>query len=121
MLAPLVLVLLAAPPPPAPSPVETILGRALTDGATLATVTDLADRVGPRLSGSPGAAEAVRWGVEQFQAAGVSVRTEAVAVTPWIRGEERGEVLAGPGHRGWTAGAHRARREPAHAGRRTRG
>jgi len=101
MLAPLVLALLAAPPPPAPSAVESILGRALTDGATLATVTDLADRIGPRLTGSPGAAEAVRWGVEQFRAAGVTVRTEPVTVTPWIRGEERGEVLAGPGRRAW--------------------
>ena len=61
----------------------------------------LTDRVGPRLSGSPGAAQAVRWAVEQFQAAGVPVRTEAVTVTPWVRGEERGEVLAGPGRHAW--------------------
>ncbi|MGZ6163468.1 MAG: M20/M25/M40 family metallo-hydrolase [Myxococcaceae bacterium] len=101
MLAPLALLLLAAPPAATPSTVEGIVGRALTDGATLATVTDLADRIGPRLSGSPGAAEAVRWGVEQFKAAGVPVRTEAVTVTPWTRGEERGEVLAGPGRRAW--------------------
>jgi len=101
MLAPLALTLLAAPPLATPSPVESILGRALTDGATLATVTDLTDRVGPRLTGSPGAAEAVRWGVEQFKAAGVSVRTEPVTVTQWIRGEEHGEVLAGPGRRAW--------------------
>ena len=100
MLAAVTFAVLAASPP-APSPVEAILGRALTDGATLATVTDLSDRIGPRLSGSSGAAEAVRWGVEQFQAAGVPVRTEAVTVTSWTRGEERGEVLAGPGHRAW--------------------
>src|SRR5262245_12037431 len=64
MLAPFVLLLLAAPPA-TPSAFESIAGRALTDGATLATVTDLADRIGPRLSGSEGAAEAVRWGVSQ--------------------------------------------------------
>ncbi len=101
MLAPIVLLALAAPPPATSSPAEAIVGRALTDGATLATVTDLTDRVGPRLSGSPGAAQAVRWAVEQFQAAGVPVRTEAVTVTPWVRGEERGEVLAGPGRHAW--------------------
>ena len=101
MLAPFVLVLLAASPPTAPSPVETIVGRALTDGATLATVTDLADRVGQRLSGSDGAAEGVRWAVAQFQAAGVAVRTERLKAPHWIRGEERGEVLPGPGHHGW--------------------
>jgi hypothetical protein len=101
MLAQLVLALLAAPPSTAPSAFESIVGRALTDGATLATVTDLTDRIGPRLSGSPGAADAVRWAVERFQAAGVPVRTEPVTVPHWVRGEERGEVLAGPGRRAW--------------------
>jgi len=100
MLAPLVLTLLAAPP--APSAAESILGRALTDGATLATLTDLTDRIGPRLSGSPGAAEAVRWGVQQLKGAGVTVKTEAVTVPGWVRGEERGEILAGPGHGTWS-------------------
>ena len=102
MVCPFVLVLLAASPPAAPSPFETIAGRALTDGATLAAATDLADRVGQRLSGSDGAAEGVRWAVAQFQAAGVAVRTERLKAPHWIRGEERGEVLPGPGHRGWT-------------------
>ncbi len=101
MLGSLALTLLAAAPSSAPSAFESIAGRALTDGATLATVTDLTDRIGPRLSGSQGAADAVRWAVEQFQAAGVPVRTEPVAVPHWIRGEERGEVLAGPGRRAW--------------------
>lgn len=100
MLAPLALLLLAAPPPAAPSTFESLVGRSLTDGATMATVTDLADRIGPRLSGSDGAAEAVRWAVAQFQAAGVPVRTEKVKVPHWIRGEERGEVVPGQGHRG---------------------
>jgi hypothetical protein len=100
MLAPLALLLLAAPPPAAPSTFESLVGRALTDGATLATVTDLADRIGPRLVGSDGAAEAVRWAVAQFQTAGVPVRTERVKVARWIRGEERGEVLRGPGRQG---------------------
>ena len=102
MVFPALLILLAAPPSTAPSPFETIAGRALTDGATLATVTELVDRIGPRLSGSDGAAEAVRWAIGQFQAAGVSVRTERLKAPRWIRGEERGEVLPGPGHHGWT-------------------
>jgi Iap family predicted aminopeptidase len=67
----------------------------------MARVTDLTDRIGARLSGSAGAAEAVRWSVDQFRAAGVNVRTEPVKVPVWVRGEERGEVLAAPGRRGW--------------------
>jgi len=102
MVRPLVLVLLAAAPVPAPSPFESIAGRALTDGATLATVTDLTDRVGPRLSGSDGAAEGVRWAVAQFQAAAVPVRTERLKAPRWVRGEERGEVLPGKGHHAWS-------------------
>src|SRR5262249_22293632 len=102
MAFPLLLALLAAPPSAAPTPFESIAGRALTDGATLATVTDLTARVGPRLSGSDGAAEGVRWAVAQFQAAGVPVRTERLKAPRWVRGEERGEVLPGPGHHRWT-------------------
>ena len=102
MVFPFALALLAAAPAAAPSPFESIAGRALTDGATMATVTDLTDRVGPRLSGSDGAAEAIRWAVAQFQAAGVAVRTERLKAPRWVRGEERGELLAGPGHHAWT-------------------
>jgi carboxypeptidase Q len=97
MFASLLVTLLAA----APTPSEVILGGALSEGGAMARVTDLTDRVGARLSGSAGAAEAVRWGVEQFRAAGVSVRTEPVKVPVWVRGEERGEVLAASGRRGW--------------------
>jgi carboxypeptidase Q len=85
----------------APGPSDVILGGALSEGGAMARVTDLTDRVGARLSGSAGAAEAVRWGVEQFRAAGVNVRTEPVKVPVWVRGEERGEVLAASGRRGW--------------------
>src|SRR5262249_10333412 len=82
-------------------PAETILGSALADGNALATVTDLADKVGPRLSGSEGAAEALRWSVGKFQALGVPVRLEKVKAPRWVRGEARGEGRPGPGHRVW--------------------
>ena len=101
MLSALATLLLAAAQPSTPSPAEVLLGDALAEGGAMARLTDLTDRVGPRLTGSPGAAEAVRWAVEQFKAAGVPVRTEPVTVSTWVRGEERGEVLAGPGHRSW--------------------
>jgi carboxypeptidase Q len=97
MFVPLLATLLAA----APTASEVILGGALGEGGAMARVTDLSDRVGPRLSGSAGAAEAVRWAVDQFRAAGVNVRTEPVKVPVWVRGEERGEVLAASGRRAW--------------------
>jgi len=97
MFVPLLATLLAA----APSASEVILGGALSEGGAMARVTDLSDRVGARLSGSAGAAEAVRWAADQFRAAGVNVRTEPVKVPVWVRGEERGEVLAASGRRAW--------------------
>ena len=101
MLSALATLLLAAAPASSPSPTDVLLGEAIAEGGAMARLTDLTDRIGPRLSGSAGAAEAVRWSVEQFKAAGVSVRTEPVTVKAWIRGEEKGEVLAGPGRRSW--------------------
>jgi carboxypeptidase Q len=101
MLSALATLLLAAAPVSSPSPTDVLLGDAIAEGGAMARLTDLTDRIGPRLSGSSGAAEAVRWAVEQFKAAGVPVRTEPVTVKAWVRGEERGEVLAGPGHRAW--------------------
>ena len=54
----------------------------------------LTDRIGPRLSGSPGAAEAVAWTAAEFKRDGLAVRTEKIMVPHWVRGEEKAEVLA---------------------------
>src|SRR5215475_13977775 len=101
MLPTLSLLLLAASAASTPVPADVLVGGAIAEGGAMARLTDLSDRVGSRLTGSPGAAEGVRWAVEQFKAAGVPVRTEAVTVKAWVRGEERGEVLDGPGRRAW--------------------
>ena len=79
-----------------------MIGAALTDGVAHARLTELTDGIGPRLSGSPGAAAAVAWAVDRFRADGLTVRTEKVLVPHWVRGVERGELVARPGVAGLT-------------------
>ena len=54
---------------------------------------DLADLVGPRLSGSPGASAAVAQVADALQRAGLRVTLQPVKVPHWVRGEERGELV----------------------------
>jgi hypothetical protein len=75
-----------------------IVGGALTSGGAMKRLTDLCDGIGPRLSGSAGAAAAVAWAAERFKQDGVSVKLEKVMVPHWVRGNlERGEIVARPG------------------------
>jgi hypothetical protein len=60
----------------------------------------LADRIGPRLSGSPGAAAAVAWTLEELRRDGLAnVRAEKVMVPHWVRGEESARLVAPYGRR----------------------
>jgi hypothetical protein len=71
-----------------------LVGTALGDGVAFARLAELTDLVGPRLSGSPGAAAAVDWAARRFREDGLLVRLEPVKVPHWVRGEERAELLA---------------------------
>jgi hypothetical protein len=71
-----------------------IVAAATAEGRAYATLQQLTDRVGPRLSGSPGAEAAVRWAVERLKADGLEARTEAVMVPHWERGEETAAIVA---------------------------
>ncbi|MFP2926345.1 peptidase M28 family protein, partial [Pyxidicoccus sp. 3LG] len=73
---------------------EKLIGPALTEGRAYARLAELTDGIGPRLSGSEGAEAAVQWALRTFKADGVKAWTEPVKVPRWVRGEERGEVLA---------------------------
>jgi Zn-dependent M28 family amino/carboxypeptidase len=80
---------------PDSSPLPRLMGMALSDGKAAAIVESLTDRVGPRPSGSPGAAQAVQWAVAQMKALGLkNVHTEKVMVPRWIRGEATAEIMA---------------------------
>ena len=64
-----------------PSPMEENLRR-------------LTDEIGGRVTGSPEMAEAVKWGVETFRAAGVDVHTEKYTLpVTWSEGNTRLELL----------------------------
>ena len=95
MLALATLAALVAAPSYSQEAVARLIGGALSDGVAFARLADLTDSVGPRLSGSPGAEAAVKWAQQRFQEDGLSVHLEPVQVPHWVRGEERGEILAG--------------------------
>lgn len=76
---------------------STLIDRALHDGVAYARLAELTDTIGPRLSGSAGAAAAVQWGLKRFQQDGLQARLEPVKVPHWVRGAESGELLAGEG------------------------
>ncbi len=71
-----------------------IIGGALSDNLAYERLADLTETVGPRLSGSAGAEAAVRWGLARFKEDGLAAHLEKVMVPHWVRGEERGEILA---------------------------
>ena len=96
----LVLLLAAGSPAGSPDPdvATRLLGGALSDGIAFQRLTELTDGIGPRLSGSPGAEAAVKWGLSRMKEDGLAARLEPVKVPHWVRGHADGEILAGNGH-----------------------
>jgi len=99
-------------------PVLTILGASLLAGAAFAAtpgndpaalakirdtamqsdyawqrMEDMTDLIGPRLSGSPGAAAAVTQVAEAMRKLGAKVTLQPVKVPHWVRGVETGELV----------------------------
>ena len=56
-----------------------------------------ATTIGPRLSGSPGAARAVEYVADEMRRIGMDVRLEKVMVPHWVRGVETAELVQFPG------------------------
>src|SRR5262245_10244825 len=97
LLAPFLLVA-AGPDAPARAPyvpvAERIIKAETEQGQAFAILSDLTDRVGPRLSGSAGAEAAVRWARQRLEADGAKPWTEPVMVPRWVRGVETAEMTA---------------------------
>src|SRR4051794_13226962 len=65
-----------------------LTGLALSEGRAFHLAQQLSDGVGPRSSGSLGAARAVAWATDTMKALGLkNVHTEPVRVPHWVRGE----------------------------------
>jgi hypothetical protein len=70
---------------------------ALQDSYALAELRHLTDNIGPRLSGSPQAQQAVEYIAGEMRALSAEVQLEKTIVPHWVRGVETGELLNWPG------------------------
>ena len=74
-----------------------IRNAATKDRYALDELRHLTDNIGPRLSGSPQAQQAVDYVAAEMRALGAEVTLEKAMVPHWVRGEESAQLLAWPG------------------------
>ncbi|MEQ1821524.1 MAG: M20/M25/M40 family metallo-hydrolase [Fimbriimonadaceae bacterium] len=88
--------LLAAIALPQSEVTKDLLKAGLADLGAYRMLEDLTGRVGPRLSGSPGAAKAVTWVEKRMRAMGFSNVQQVPCMVPhWVRGEvENGRIVS---------------------------
>ncbi|HLN79582.1 MAG TPA: M28 family peptidase, partial [Thermoanaerobaculia bacterium] len=79
---------------------EALREKAVAGTRAAEWVRSLIDTAGARLSGSPGDAAAIAWGLATLKTLGfANVRAEKVMAPFWVRGEETGEVTAPSRHK----------------------
>jgi carboxypeptidase Q len=66
---------------------------ALASDYALRQVEHLSNNIGPRLSGSAQAEQAVQYVAAEMRKLGLEVRLQKVMVPHWVRGEEKGELV----------------------------
>lgn len=73
-----------------------IAGQGMMQSKAYTNLEYLSDFIGPRLTGSPGAKEAVRWGIERMKAIGLeNVHAEPYEMwRGWTRGPASAEILS---------------------------
>jgi carboxypeptidase Q len=76
-----------------PAVLARIRDAAMTSDWAYQRLADLADTIGPRLSGSVGAEAAVDQVAAALKDAGLQVRLQPVMVPHWVRGLELGELV----------------------------
>jgi hypothetical protein len=76
---------------------ERLRDAALKDSYALNELRHLTDNIGPRLSGSPQAQQAVDYVASEMRALGAEVSREKATVPHWVRGVETAEIVAWPG------------------------
>ncbi len=97
----------SASPTPSPTPelyspqtlaeLKKLQQAALTSDYAYRQVAHLANNIGPRLSGSAQAQQAVEYVAGELKALGLEVRLEKVMVPHWVRGEETAALTEYPG------------------------
>lgn len=80
-----------------PAVLARIRDAALSSDWAWQRLSDLTDKIGPRLSGSPQAEAAVTQVAAALHAAGLSVTLQPARVPHWVRGEEQAELVEYPG------------------------
>jgi Zn-dependent M28 family amino/carboxypeptidase len=70
---------------------------AMRDPYAVNELRHLTDNIGPRLSGSPQAQQAVEWVAGEMRALGAEVTLEKASVPHWVRGVETAQVVSWPG------------------------
>jgi Zn-dependent M28 family amino/carboxypeptidase len=69
----------------------------MRDPYALDQLRHLTDNIGPRLSGSPQAQQAVEYVASQMRSLGATVTLEKVSIPHWVRGMETAELVEWPG------------------------
>src|SRR5438270_7486589 len=73
---------------------DKLIDAALADQDGYAKLSYLCDRIGNRLSGSPGLEKAIAWAAEQMKRDGLeNISTPHVKVPHWSRGSERAMIV----------------------------
>jgi hypothetical protein len=83
----------AATPGNDPAALAKVRDTAMQSDYAYQRLEDLTDLVGPRLSGSAGAAAAVTQVADELRKLGAKVTLQPVKVPHWVRGAETGEVV----------------------------
>ena len=91
----------AASPGNDPAALAKIRDTAMASDYAWERTADMTDLIGPRLSGSPGAAAAVTQVADAMRKLGAKVTLQPVKVPHWVRGAESGELVE---YRGRPAG-----------------
>ena len=91
---------LAATPGNDPTALARIRDTALASDWAYERLSDLTDLIGPRLSGSPGAAAAVSQVADALRKLGATVTLQPVKVPHWVRGLETAELVEYAGRPG---------------------
>jgi hypothetical protein len=78
------------------STMERLRDAAMKDPYALDELRHLTDNIGPRLSGSPQAQQAVDYVAGEMRALGAEVTLEKATVPHWMRGVEKGELISWP-------------------------